>query len=73
MDVNWVKRIGQAHHSTDGKTLCGMPCLGSNYVDVIAEKHWKICTECEDKYNAQVKSNKEDWIKYKGETDGKDR
>ena len=48
MEINWVKRIGQAHHSKDGKTLCGMPCLGSNYVNVIAEKHWKICEKCKE-------------------------
>ena len=48
MEINWVKRIGQAHHSTDGKTLCGMPCLGSNYVNVIPEKDWRICEECKE-------------------------
>ena len=53
MEINWVKRIGQAHHSKDGKTLCGMPCLGSNYVNVIAEKHWKICEKCKEVSDGQ--------------------
>ena len=53
MEINWVKRIGQAHHSTGGKTLCGMPCLGSNYVDVIPEKDWRICEECKEVADGQ--------------------
>ena len=51
MTINWVKKLGQAHHSIDGETLCGVPCLGNNYVDVIDEKDYDICNKCEEAYN----------------------
>ena len=60
MEINWVKRLGQAHHvdyeaDNDGftKTLCGMPCLGSNYVNVISDKNWKICEKCKEVADGQ--------------------
>ena len=50
MKVNWVKRLGQAHHQKAGVTLCGMPCLGNNYEGRIPKQDYKYCDKCQTKW-----------------------
>ncbi len=47
--IVWTKKLGQRHYAKAGfnsETLCGMPMLGNNYVNVIPFDEQEECEEC---------------------------
>jgi hypothetical protein len=48
MYYEWTKRLGQKHWIKNGEdeTLCGMPALGNNYAESIAEADKVPCEDC---------------------------